>query len=149
MKRYLLLFLLLLATAAALAQKGLRIAPFFAPEFARSASATSVRLEGRQLVAYKLHFFHSVTAQPKTEQLKQLESALRLDTRQAISREEGYKHGQLYFGLYQLPSENSEKHRYIFYRNNALRAGGNANITLIYMTGAATLPELKRTFGSH
>lgn len=148
MKRHLLLFFLFWVSVAVWAQKELRIAPYFDTDFARQHNATLVRREGKVLADYRLSLFHSLTVKLGDEQSRQLENALRTDTRTALHREEGYKRTRLYYGLYQLPALTKGQHRYLFYRNNGLRQGANPQVTLIYMTGSATLSELKQTFGT-
>lgn len=148
MKRHFLLFFLLLLSAATWAQKDLRIAPYLDTDFARKHNATLVRREGQALADYRLSLFHSLTVKLSEEQSLQLETALRADTRNALHREEGYKRTRLYYGLYQLPGLSPGEHRYLFYRNNGLRTGTTPHITLIYMTGSASLSHLKKTFGN-
>lgn len=135
------------STLVAWAQKGLQIAPFFAPEMAKQPTAIFIKRTGKVLVPYKLSLFQSISLPLNEAQVKQLEGALRSDTQQALSREEGYQRGRLYYGFYQL-SPSTKEHRYVFYRNNSLSSSAEGNITLIYMQGSASVTELKRTFGN-
>ena len=100
------------------AQSGLNIARLFDGRYHKNKDATEVLMKGRQLNAYKLSLFRSLTLGPQS--------------------------GNAAF--YQLPSRG-KTHRYIFYSNSGAGRGTAASkITLIYMEGTATLSELKRTF---
>lgn len=146
MKRQLILFLFALFSAAATAQSGLAISPFFADDFIKSSTQTSISLKGEKVKAYNLSLFRSITLSAQSEHARQLERAVLADAAHAIEHEAGMKEGKLYYGFYRLPTEKGQN-RYLFYRNNALRKGGEPTIILIYMEGKATIPELKRIFG--
>ncbi len=149
MKRYLLFFLFLLATASALAQKGLHIHRFLEAPKESKDQVNLVRITDSDLLRkYQLKLFLSAAyQQPSPEELQAIEQAVRRDAQQAANREEGFKQGRLYYGFYALPPLRRGENRYIFYRNDRLRTKDSGQLTLIYMTGAASIEQLKRTFG--
>lgn len=146
MKRHLFLFFLFLLSATALAQSGLSVSPYFDDDFVRNSTQTSISLKGEKVKPYKLSLFRSITLSSQGEDARHVERAVLSDAAHAIEHEAGRKEGKLYYGFYRLPPENGQN-RYLFYRNNALRKGGEQNVILIYMEGKATIAELKRHFG--
>ena len=77
--------------------------------------------------------------------MNEFEASVKADVVGALDREAGLRQGRLYYGFYRLRSAGTTN-RFIFYRNNTLRAGASPTLTLIYMEGTATLAELKQRF---
>lgn len=146
MKRHLFIFFLVLLPASALAQSGLSVSPYFDDDFVRNSTQTSISLQGEKVKPYKLSLFRSITLSSQGDHARNLERAVLTDANRANEHEAGMKEGKLYYGFYRLPSDKG-RNRYLFYRNNSLRKGGEANVILIYMEGKATIAELKRYFG--
>ncbi len=143
------IFFLLLTAFVCLplaAQKGLRIADFFDGRFRQHKDATEVLLEGRRLSQYDLTLFRSLTLPGAAPEAVAIEQAVRADVAHAVDKEAGMKGGRLYYGFYRLKPLKKGSNRYIFYRNDALVSGGKPTLTLIYMEGAASLDQLRRTF---
>lgn len=147
MKRLLLLLALLLGAAAtAGAQKGLQIAAYFGSDYQKRADATEVLLGSDALKPYRLTLFRSLTLKADLHEAERIEKAIARDTRNAQSREQGKRAGRLYYGYYELPKTSDGLRRYIFYRNNALQAGSDGLLTLIYMEGHATMSFIRKSF---
>lgn len=146
MKRFLFLFLMLLATNAALAQNGLHVESYFTATAAATEGMNTIRLSGKKVSSYGLSLFHSVTLKASKDKNHDLEKKVLKDARNAIFSEAGTKDGRLYYGFYRLPS-TEKKNRYLFYRNNALRNNADDTLIVIYMEGSASIEELKKTFG--
>lgn len=128
------------------AQSGLNIARLFDGRYHKNKDATEVLMKGRQLNAYKLSLFRSLTLGPQSGNAATIEPLVKADGRNAIDKEMSIQGGRLAMAFYQLPSRG-KTHRYIFYSNSgAGRRTAASKITLIYMEGTATLSELKRTF---
>lgn len=144
------IYLILLALMLAFplhAQSGLHIATLFNGQYRDSKDATEVLMKGRKLTAYKLTLFRSLTLNTKTANVSQIEKLVRADAASAVDKEASLRGGHLYYGFYQLKPVGKTR-RYLFYRNNSLKPGGNhtATLTIIYMEGTATIDELKKTF---
>lgn len=137
---------LLLGTAChAAAQDGLQIASLFGGRYKGRADATEVHYEGKQLRSYKLTLFRSLTLTPSLHEAAAIEKKVWDDCVRAVEKEVGLHGGRLYYGFYRLP-DTGKAHRYVFYRNNALRNHSNGKLTLIYMEGSASIEDLKRDF---
>ena len=146
MKRHLFLLFLFLLSAVGFAQTGLSVSPFFADDFVRNSTQTSISLQGQKVKPYKLSLFRSITLSAQGEHARAIERAVLADAARAVEHEAGMKEGRLYYGFYRLSSEKG-RNRYLFYRNNSLRKGDESTLILIYMEGKATIAELKRHFG--
>ena len=155
MKRYLLITMLLaLGCCLASAQKNLHIAPLFKSSGPYSNGAKEVWVEGRELKAYKLTLYRSLTyertdaADNHFDQLTaDIETWVKADSHDAYSKEMGNLGGHLYYAFLALPPEQSKSAcRYIIYRNASLREGGKQEVTIIYMEGNTSISELKKMF---
>lgn len=129
----------------AAAQDGLQIASLFGGHYKGHADANEVHYEGKQLRSYKLTLFRSLTLTPGPQEAAAIEKKVRADCARAVEKEVGLRGGRLYYGFYRLPA-TGKVHRYVFYRNNALRNHSNGKLTLIYMEGSASIEDLKRNF---
>ena len=129
------------------AQANLSISPFFEEHSAYSDDSKMVWVEGRELKAYHLCLYRSITTEnPKT--IKEMEQAVIKDSKRAADKEIGYVGPRLYYAFLSLKPEktNSNPKRYIFYRNASLKANNKKDATLVYMEGMVSLEELKKLF---
>ena len=145
MKRIEILLLCCMMSVAGFAQAGLHIANLFGERFRYRKDATEVVIGGDRLKPYKLNLFRSLTIKPSAAEVNEFEASVKADVVGALDREAGLRQGRLYYGFYRLRSAGTTN-RFIFYRNNTLRAGASPTLTLIYMEGNATLAELKQRF---
>ena len=139
MKRIEILLLCCMISVAGFAQTGLHIANLFGERFRNRKDATEVVIGGDR------HLFRSLTIKPSAAEVNEFEASVKADVVGALDREAGLRQGRLYYGFYRLRSAGTTN-RFIFYRNNTLRAGASPTLTLIYMEGNATLAELKQRF---
>ena len=143
MKRiFFILFLIGSMALPALSQTGLHIAQLFDGPFKRRTGATEVYMKGRSVKNYGLSIFSSLSVSYSPDDLRRMETLVRLDARQAVSKEESYKGTSLYYGFYQLPQYKG-LNRYIFYKHTRTK---QQPATLIYMEGKASIKEIKRRF---
>lgn len=138
------ILLLLGGIAPAAAQEGLQIASLFGGRYKDRADAIEVNVKGQRLREYKLTLFRSLTLAPTPQETRTIERMVQADCARAEIKEVA-QGNHLYYGSYQL-NDTGNEHRYIFYRNNALRNRDDGKLTLIYMEGTATLEDLKRVF---
>lgn len=128
------------------AQKGLHVAQLFDGRYHKKKDATEVLMKGRQLGAYKLSLFRSLTLGPQSGNANVIEPLVKADGRSAIDKELTTRGGRLAVAFYQLPSVGKTR-RYLYYSNTGAAGSSSASqIVLIYMEGTATLDELKRSF---
>lgn len=146
-RRILLLVWAFTLSLALWAQKGLHVAQLFDGRYHKRKDATEVLMKGRQLSAYKLSLFRSLTLGPQSGNASVIEPLVKADGRSAIDKELTTRGGRLAVAFYQLPSVGKTR-RYLYYSNAGAAAGAAqaSQITLIYMEGTATLDELKRSF---
>ena len=138
------------------AQSKLSISPFFAENSAYSADSKMVWVEGKELKAYHLTLYRSIsTENPKT--IKEMEQAVLNDSKRAADKEIGYVGARLYYAFLSLKpapananlspdAANPSRKRFIFYRNASLKANNKKDATLVYMEGTVSLEELKKLF---
>lgn len=92
MKRiFFILFLIGSMALPALSQTGLHIAQLFDGPFKRRTGATEVYMKGRSVKNYGLSIFRSLSVSYSPDDLRRMETLVRLDARQAVSKEESYK----------------------------------------------------------
>lgn len=146
MKRIIFTFIFILANTFNLsAQKGLAVAKLLDGHIPYYI-ATRVWVEGRELQPYKLSLYRSMTVKENVEAVNAMERAVLADATQAQSKEIGHVGNRLYYAFLCLTGGKNNQLRYIFYRNAALRSGGNEEATLVYMEGRATMDELQQMF---
>ena len=146
-KRIFTVILLLSVQAAVFAQKGLQVDQLFGGPYLQRKDATEVLIKGSRLHTYKLTLFRSITLTPAKGEAEQFEKCVLADAKLAIDKELTHRQGHLYYGFCQF-KPRGETRRYLFFRDNGLRANVHTNrqISLIYMEGTASPQELKQMF---
>lgn len=91
MKRHLFLLFLFLLSAVGFAQTGLSVSPFFADDFVRNSTQTSISLQGQKVKPYKLSLFRSITLSAQGEHARAIERAVLADAARAVEHEAGMK----------------------------------------------------------
>lgn len=127
------------------AQEGLHINRVFGKPYRQQKDAVEVWVEGKQLKVYNLSLFRSLTLQPSSDMLQDIESAIIKDEQSAIEKEVGKIGGRIYYGFFRFADKDGS-FRYLFYRNSALRHRTSKEVTVVYMEGKATWEELKKMF---
>lgn len=146
MKR-IIIILLLIATCSfwLSAQSNLKVGRFFTDDVISRKNVTVVEVKSRDLKAYKLTVFKSVTVDNDAAMAQSIETCVKADAQKAIEKETGLRGGRLYYGFYTF-SLSKDKNCYIFYRNNLLVRGAKPQTTVVYMEGTASLAELKNLY---
>lgn len=146
MKRIILIITLLLITFNFLsAQGGLAVNSLFGNKYKKEKNAVEVLVKGKELQSYKLTLFRSITVSSSLPELFEIENLVKQDAGKSVDKEVGMIGTHIYYGFYRFPPKDF-KYRYLFFRNNALRKGGNKEATLVYMEGYTTIEELKKMF---
>ena len=148
MERLVTLCVMLLASAiGANAQANLSIGVFFNDDYAFADDSKMVWVEGKELEAYNLTLYRSITTENK-QAIGDMEKAVTTDSRKAADKEMGKIGQRLYYAFLSFPPDNkhSNVRRYVFYRNAALRKGSKKDATLVYMEGRVSMEEIKKLF---
>lgn len=144
MKQRLCLIIALICSLASYAQTGLNIAGIFGERNRDNENSTETYIKGDALKDSGLKVYRSLVIKNTPDAAEEIASAVLKDGAKTSSREVKYIDGELYYAQYSLP-KNSEGNRYIFYLNTHLK-GGN-RILLLYMSGKASLKEIKKLIG--
>lgn len=142
MKRLLLILMLLSCfRMATFAQSGLNVAPFFGKEYVRNPNVTIVSMSDCEVESLKIEKFRSMTVADDPQLADKIAGAVAKDGVKAVSKEENYKRGMLYFGFFSLGRKNSMD-RYLLYLNR--RPVGKEKTTLIYIEGILNADEVRK-----
>lgn len=128
-------------------QKDLAISAAFEEKYTRREGAKEVLVKNLSIGTKKMTLFRSLTLPLSTEESLDIEKLVLADELQALDKERGSKSGRLYYAFFRLPEKKKNTHRYIFYRNDALRKGAHPITTIIYIEGSVTMSDLRRRFG--
>ena len=137
--------ILMLATAEAWSQEGLRIGELFDVSYKRKNNAIEVTVKGETLKRYRLKLFRSLTVTNDPKDFERIEKLVEADGKDAVSKETGRIGERLYYAFYCFPPHNGRL-RYVFYRNSSLREVEENELTLVYIEGNVTMDELKEMF---
>lgn len=138
------LCLLTLCCSGLLAQQQMQIGPLFGKDFQKQQEVTEVIVTGKKLKPYNLTLFRSITLRDRPHEMARMEQLVKADGATAADKEVALIGGKLYFGFYRF--QDGDTNRYIFYRNQSLRAPHKQEATLVYMEGKASLAEIKEMF---
>lgn len=147
MKRLYLTLFTLMFVLSMQAQEGLLINACFDQDFHDWRDVNEVIVKGKKLKPYKLTLFRSITLKEAPDKAIEMEKYLLMDAKDAIETNSASFGKRLYYGFYCLPPLNSDKFRYIFYRNTSAKKDAQRDeVTLVYMEGYATLDEIEKMF---
>ena len=127
-------------------QEDLRISAAFDKKFTRREGAKEVLVKNLPVDNKKMTLFHSLALPLSAEESLEIEQLVLTDEQLALDKERGSKSGRLYYAFFRLPDKNKNIHRYIFYRNDALRKGANPITTIIYIEGSVTMTDLRKQY---
>lgn len=146
-RRWIILWMCLLAVLPVCAQKGMHVEDLFGSRFKYDKQAVEVLIKGRELKKYHLTLFRSLTITDEPAVSEEIEALVGLDAQTAVDKEVGKVGKRLYYGFYCFPAQD-DNYRYLFYRNAAVAPGNSKKmeVTVVYMEGKITLEELKRMF---
>ena len=112
------------------AQSNLKVGRFFTDDMASRKNVTVVEVKSRDLKAYKLTAFKSITIDNDAALAQSIENCVKVDAQKAIEKETGLRGGRLY----------------IFYRNNRLVSGDSVDLGGRRIVKTASLKELKNLY---
>ena len=128
-------------SAAAYAQEGLNVAPFFTEVYSANRKLTSVTLTGDRCEKMGLRVYKSITVSDDVSLADKIRRAVAKDGAAAKSKEVSYREGQLYFGFYSMGGKGKER-RYLIFLNR--RPVGTEKTTLIFIEGDVSEEMVKK-----
>lgn len=152
MKRMILALWALFAVIQLSAQSGYGINPVFDGKLIPSSRIKETYISGTQLAPYKLREFRSVKLMATPAEMSRIQALLLEDGKGAEDRQTEYTGGVLTYALfrfrttvrstrYEMPAEGN---KYLCLQ--VFPKGDRYDVTLVYMSGDATLDELKKLF---
>lgn len=155
MKRMLLVAIGLFATLTLLAQSGFQVNPVFDGKLIPKSRMEETFIEGSQLSPYKLRVFRSVKFTVTESEFSEIQTRLLEDARGAADRQTDYAGGKLCYAVLRYPVKVRSTRNDIslvdgskYLCLQAARKGDGYQVTLVYMSGDATLDDLKTIFAN-
>ncbi len=133
----------LVLAAPAMAQAGLQIDSLFNGSLVPASRITEYEVSGKELKPYNLDYFRSVRFQATDQEIEKVISWLEGDALMAIGKEMDSENGCLVYALLHFPADR-DRNKYVGYQ--VKEASGNKYVTVVYMTGKATVGELRVIF---
>ncbi len=136
--KYIIVFILMLASSAMFAQESLRINSIF-EKYGKQKGAVMVVLSGKskELKNYGLNKYRSLTINYDKAIFNDIQQSLETDKRDASKIKEVVANGVISSGYYQLRDDDERLIRYILFKVDA-----NHRATLIYMEGGTDSERL-------
>lgn len=155
MKRMLLVAIGLFAALTVLAQSGFQVNPVFDGKLVPKSRIEETYIEGSQLSPYKLRVFRSVKFTVTESEFSEIQARLLEDARGAADRQTDYAGGKLCYAVLRFPvkvrstrNDTSLVDGSKYLCLQAARKGDGYQVTLVYMSGDATLEDLKAIFAN-
>lgn len=155
MKRMILIAIGLFATLTVLAQSGFQVNPVFDGKLVPKSRMEETFIEGSQLSPYKLRVFRSVKFTVTESEFSEIQTRLLEDARGAADRQTDYAGGKLCYAVLRFPvkvrstrNDTSLVDGSKYLCLQAARKGDGYQVTLVYMSGDATLEDLKTIFAN-
>ena len=133
----------LVLAAPAMAQAGLQIDSLFNGSLVPASRITEYEVSGKELKPYNLDYFRSVRFQATDQEIEKVISWLEGDALMSVEKEMDSENGRLVYALLHFPADRN-RNKYVGYQ--VKEASGNKYVTVVYMTGKATVKELKVIF---
>lgn len=155
MKRMILIAIGLFVTLTVLAQSGFQVNPVFDGKLVPRSRMEETFIEGSQLSPYKLRVFRSVKFTVTESEFSEIQTRLLEDARGAADRQTDYAGGKLCYAVLRYPVKVRSTRNDIslvdgskYLCLQAARKGDGYQVTLVYMSGDATLDDLKAIFAN-
>lgn len=155
MKRMILVAIGLFAALTLLAQSGFQVNPVFDGKLVPKSRMEETFIEGSQLSPYKLRVFRSVKFTVTESEFSEIQTRLLEDARGAADRQTDYAGGKLCYAVLRFPvkvrstrNDTSLVDGSKYLCLQAARKGDGYQVTLVYMSGDATLEDLKTIFAN-
>lgn len=133
---------MLAAALAASAQVPAAIATLFDGPYRNNPAATETVITGDALKSRNLSLFHSLSIEGNPELVSAIEKAVKADAATTEWIQTVTRGGKLQSSVYELPSYDKKRHRYVLYLNSFLTGGNEAAV--IYLEGKATPEQIKK-----
>ncbi|MBQ6761442.1 MAG: hypothetical protein IJP49_01690 [Bacteroidales bacterium] len=136
------------------AQTGFGINPVFDGKLVPSSRIKETFIDGSQLAPYKLRIFRSVKFTSTADELSRIQTLLLQDGKRAEDRQTEYAGGVLTYALFRFRAEGRSIRSNVSAKGNkylcmqVFPKGEQYDITLVYMSGDATLADLKKLFSN-
>ncbi len=144
MKRIFIMAFALFSAWAACAQNGLHVEDIFEGKVVPRRQMKETVIRGEKLDPFNLEHFYSVAFAGDETVLQQVSARVLADSDLADDQEVHRDGGILTYAILTFEGKNREN-RYVCYQC-MLQEGGHYGFTLVYMSGPATLEDLKRLF---
>lgn len=154
MKRMILVAIGLFATLTVLAQSGFQVNPVFDGKLVPKSRMEETFIEGSQLSPYKLRVFRSVKFTVTEPEFSEIQARLLEDARGAADRQTDYAGGKLCYAVlrFQAKVRSTRNDTWVdgskYLCLQAAGKGDGYQVTLVYMSGDATLTDLKTIFAN-
>lgn len=135
---------LLVLASPVRAQAGLQIDSLFNGSLVPASRISESEVSGRELKPYNLDYFRSVRFQATDQEIKKITSWLEGDALMSVGKEMDSENGELVYALLHFPADR-DRNKYIGYQVKEA-VSGNKYVTVVYMTGKATVGELRVIF---
>ena len=146
MKRLLLILTaLMLSLWTASAQGRLQVGAVFDGKVVPAKQMKETFIQGGQLQPYNLKQYRSVSLTGDDAILAEVSRRVLADAETATDQEVHYQGGNLIYAILTFQGDTGDN-RYVCYQ--CVTKAGRYSITLVYMTGPATLDDLKKLFKS-
>lgn len=145
MKRILILIALLLPVWTASAQGDLQVGAVFDGKVVPATAMKETFIRSSRLEAYHLEQYRSVSFSGDDRVLAEVARRVLADAEQAADQEIHMKEGRLAYAILTF-EDGGRGNRFVCYQ--CVSKAGSHAVTLVYMTGPATLDDLKKLFRS-
>lgn len=145
MKRFIIITLgaFLSLAPPALAQAGLQIDSLFNGAIVPASTITESVVSGKELKSYNLDYFRSVRFKATDAEIDKIISWLEVDALVAVNKEMDSEDGKLIYALLSFPADRN-RNKYVGYQIKEV--SGGKFVTVVYLTGKASLSDLKVIF---
>lgn len=99
MKRWVILWIIMLSVLSGYAQKGMHVDALFESRFKHDKRAVEVLIKGKELKKYHLTLFRSLTVTDAPAVSEEIEELVSRDALAAVDKEEGRVGKKLYYGF--------------------------------------------------
>ncbi|MCQ2118866.1 MAG: DUF6108 family protein [Bacteroidales bacterium] len=145
MKRlFLAIIVFLLAAAPSRAQKGLQIDSLFNGSFCPEATVSTTTVRGGAIKSYNLDLFRSIKFSATDREIEKVSSWIAADSKKASMTDIDRENGRMVYALLWFEDTRNDN-RYVGYQLKETDDG--TFITVVYLTGKASIEQLKKFFG--
>lgn len=146
-KKTLTALIALLFCTVMFAQVGYKVNKIFEGSLLPKDKVSEVTVRGSELKSFKLNKYHSISCTGDLSLVRQVADVVLEDAEYALDLEKEYNGSVLTYLLMKMPGIQAKKYNsYICYKATKLDTG-DYRFIVVYLSGEATLDELKSSFG--